>query len=450
MPPHLLSNLPEGTPILVGFSGGADSRVLLDLLVSYAKGTGANIYAAHVNHGIRGKEADRDEEFCRSVAEGYNIKFFCLHADVPRIARESGKSIELAAREVRYAYFEKVMRENNIPLLAVAHNANDNLETVLFNLTRGTALSGLSGIPPIRECASGLVIRPILSMTREDIIEYTKEHSLDFVTDSTNTDTLYARNRIRSEVIPALKVINPNAEKNAVETTALLRRDAEYLSSLTDNFLLANLRDGALPLFAINEVSEAISSRAVMKMYASFSERMLEGVHVRDVLELCRRAAPHSRLSLPAGIYAVIENGALVFTKDDAKTEKKDFFIEVKEGHNPISQTNSEIVIGKTHNQINIYKKSIQFYIDSAKILGSLVLRERREGDKILVGRMHKSVKKLMCDKKIPLDERHRLPVICDDRGIVAIPFVGVRDGCRIKNASDAPESALEINFYLY
>ena len=133
--PSYLSGLPDDTPVLVGFSGGADSSALLRMLCEYREMTGAPIYAAHINHGIRGAEADRDQAFCQQVADSLGVRLFVLNADVPLIANERKMSIETAAREVRYEFFEKIMAENSIPLLATAHNANDNFETMLFNKT---------------------------------------------------------------------------------------------------------------------------------------------------------------------------------------------------------------------------------------------------------------------------------------------------------------------------
>ena len=199
--PDKLSGLDPNSSILVGFSGGADSSALLDMLCSYAQKSGAKIYAAHINHGIRGAEALRDEEFCRKRAQSYNIPLFVLSADVPSLAKSSGQSIELCARNIRYDFFAKIMSENSIPLLATAHNANDNLETVLFNLTRGSGLRGLCGIPDKRECRGGMLIRPILHMSREDILKYCRENGLDYVTDSTNTDTDYTRNALTRKQI---------------------------------------------------------------------------------------------------------------------------------------------------------------------------------------------------------------------------------------------------------
>lgn len=447
--PHVITSLPPDTPILVAFSGGADSRTLLDLLVRYSKKTGAKIYAAHVNHGIRGDEADGDEEFCKGVARDYGITLFTLHADVPKIARDTKKSIELAARDVRYEYFETLMRENNIPLLAVAHNANDSLETMLYNLARGTSVTGLSGIPLSRECGGGRLIRPILDMSRDQILDYCKKNSLSFVTDSTNTDTEYARNRIRSCIIPELLTLNGGAISNARETASLIREDAELLTELADEFLKNNFEGGKISLSALNAAKRPISSRAVMAAYERLSGTSLEAVHVKDILSLAKKATPHSKISLPDGIYAVIEDGSLIFTRAPLTADVAEFEFVAKKGNNPISQTNSEIVIGNTQTEINIYKKSIQLSADSAKIVGDVVLRSRHEGDKIVMGGMRKSVKKLMCDKKIPLDERYRIPIICDDEGILAIPFIGVRDSALIKKDAKC-EKITEIKFYLY
>ncbi len=451
-PLHLLSGMKKDSSVLVGFSGGADSRVLLDLLYKYSQKTGAKVYAAHVNHGIRGEEALRDERFCVSVAEKYGIPIFVHHIDIPSLSAETGKSIELCARDERYAFFARVMKEHGIPLLATAHNANDNLETMIFNLTRGTGLSGLCGIPRARKCDGGLLVRPILEMSRDDVLEYCNKNSLDFVTDSTNLDTAYTRNKIRSNVIPVLKQLNPSAEGSAFSTAELLRRDAEFLDSLADGFIARHKNsDGSLPLNAINCESDVITSRAIIKLYSELCDTALEAVHVSAILTLCKKSVAHSSICLPCGVFAAIENSSLIFTKNAPRpTGIPIFEIEAHEGSNSISQINAEIIIGNTHKEINIYKKSIQFDIDSAKISGKLILRSRKEGDTILVGGMHKSVKKLLCEKKIPLDERCRLTFICDDDGIVAIPFIGVRDGARIINSGNSSESALTIQFYLY
>ena len=454
-PPVELSGLAADTPILVGFSGGADSGALLHLLCRYSKLSGAKIYAAHVNHGIRGEEADRDEEFCRRSAEALGVDLFVLRADVPTLARESGESIELSARRVRYEFFSELMKKHGIPLLATAHNANDNLETLLFNLARGSGLSGLCGIPPRRECDGGLLVRPILQMSREDVLAYCEGNGIEYVTDSTNADTDYTRNKIRARVIPVLKEISSRPERKAAQTSALLRSDSDFILSAADEFYRAHITpDGTLPTAAVSEAHKAIASRAIMRLYGESADKdaeSLELVHIDDIIRLCERAVPHSALSLPSKMRAKIEDGQLKIMKQSGVSHgaPESFDVEAAEGNNFVSQINAEIIIGNTQRQINIYKKSIQMTIDSAKIKGMLSLRSRREGDRILMGGMHKSLKKLMCDKKIPLDERYRLPVICDGEEIAAVPFVGVSDTYRAKKDTDT-QNTLSIQFYLY
>ncbi|MBQ8849936.1 MAG: tRNA lysidine(34) synthetase TilS [Clostridia bacterium] len=445
--PHLLSGLPEDTPILVGFSGGADSTALLHMLASYGKRYGAPIYAAHVNHGIRGAEADRDERFCRSVCDTLGIKIFVLNADVPAIAERTGESIETAARGVRYDFFERVMEENGIVLLATAHNANDNLETMIFNLARGTSLSGMCGIPEVRSCGAGTVIRPILRMPKEDILSFCGVNGLEFVTDSTNTDTDYTRNRIRAEIIPALCEINSGAVRNAARLSRTLVADSLCLESMKNMFSEELCEGYSAETEKLNGSPDAIVNRVLVSLYAELSEGgSLEWTHIDALRRLAREGVPHSSVTLPRGIEAVIENRRLIFRKAEKSADVEAYSIPLCDGINPISQTNCEIVIVNSQNTKNIYKNSILLSIDFATINGSLYARSRLAGDRILMGGMHKSVKKLMCDKKIPLDIRSRLPVICDGDGIVAIPFIGIRDGAR----SRSEETKTDLHFYMY
>ena len=206
--PQALAGLDKTTPVLLAFSGGADSRALLHFLATRANEDGFPLTLAHVNHGIRGEEALRDRGFCQAVAETYGLELCILDADIPSLAKEHGRGLEEEARVVRYEYFERLMRERRIPLLATAHHADDNLETVLFHLCRGTGLSGLCGIAPTRDLAYGILTRPLLQVSRREILAYCHNNNLEYVTDSTNSDTAYARNRIRGEVIPILSDLN--------------------------------------------------------------------------------------------------------------------------------------------------------------------------------------------------------------------------------------------------
>ncbi|MBE6546357.1 MAG: tRNA lysidine(34) synthetase TilS [Ruminococcaceae bacterium] len=427
--PATLTGLSETSPLLVAYSGGPDSTALLHMLCGYAHRHGAELYAAHVNHGIRGAEADRDEEFCRTVADGLGIRLFVLHAEVPKLAKESGESIETTARAVRYRFFDEIMQQHRIPLLATAHNAEDNLETMLFHLLRGSGLNGICGIPVTRTCEGGVLVRPILSLTREDILSYCKKYGLSYVTDSTNTDTDYTRNRLRAEVLPALRAIQPKAAQSAARLSRHLRSDALCLDSMATMFLEELRRGNALEIEKLNGSPDAIVHRALMSLYREISGGgALEDTHVLALCRLSEQAVPHSRLSLPHGIEAVIEDGWLAFRNAAEQWEPIPYSVPLTEEKTVISQTNCEIIIESSHKTKNIYKNSIRMSLDSATIEGNLFVRNRMAGDRIKMSGMHKSVKKLMCEKKIPLSLRTRLPVFCDDCGIVAVPCIGIRD----------------------
>ena len=443
--PHGLADALRSTSVLVAFSGGADSTALLHILHRHSVKNGYRVYAAHLNHAIRGDEADRDEDFCRHFCEELGITFFSEKIDVPRLAKEEKKSVETAARDARYGFFAKLISEHSIGILATAHNANDNLETMIFNLARGCGADGMCGIPSARRFGDAMLVRPILNMSRRDILAYCEEHSLSFVTDSTNTDTDYTRNKIRAKVIPVLEEINPEATKSAARLAASLKADSMCLHSMTDWFLDELGEDMSIEAEKICGSPDAISSRAIMAIYKEASSGgVLEHTHVEAVKQLCRTAAAHSSIDLPGGIVARIENGRLYLcaATEYARSETAEFCQELCDGDNYISEIDCNIFIGSSQSEINIYKNSILLYLDSDKINGTVFVRNRLAGDKILSGKHHKDARKLISAKKIPLDTRARLPVICDDSGILAIPLCSVRDGAA---SSDTAKDRLVI-----
>lgn len=445
IPPHTLTGEPEDSSLLVAYSGGADSGALLHMVIEYAKEHGARVYAAHVNHGIRGAEADRDEEFCRATAEAYGIELFTLRADVPSIAAVEQKSIETAARDVRYAFFSDVMKKHAIKTLCVAHNADDNLETIIFNIARGSALGGVCGIPLTRDIDGGIIARPMLSISKADILEYCSVNNIKYVTDSTNTDTDYTRNRIRAKIIPELKAIAPGAENAAARLSDSLRADALCLDSMAEWFL-SEMRDGYfIETEKLCGSPSAIVTRALMTMYAEISDgASLEYDHIKALMALAERSVPHSSLDLPLGIRAVIENRSLGFTREQKPPKNHDlapFSHTLSMGENRIDEIGALITL---ENEQKVYKKSMNLTIDFDKILGSLHARERRGGDKIRINGMSRSIKKLMCDKKIPLYLRPRIPVLCAGDEIVAVPYIGVSDSVK---ATKDTANAVSISF---
>ena len=435
-PPHLLSGMAENTPILLALSGGADSVALFALLREYAKKHGAPLAAAHVNHKLRGADSERDAAFCRALAEANGIPFYLLEADVATLAAQNRRGIEEEARMVRYEFFGKLMRDRHIPLLVTAHHADDNAETVLLHLTRGSGLRGLCGIAPVRDFEDGKLLRPLLSVTKGEILAFCEEHELPYVTDVTNDDTDYARNRIRHEVMPALRRINPSVTESMARLCKNAARDNDFMEESAAAFLALHERDdGSIPLDPLKSAHPALAARVVARLLDALLDEPCS-VHTEAVLRLVADGNPHASLDLGKNVRACIENGSLHLTTEAAPPAAQiDYEIPLHTGENPIPEADAMILIEesashKNHETVkNIYKKATTTYWHSATIENSLFARPRREGDLIFTCGMHKKVKKLMCDRKIPLSIRASLPLLCDREGLLWIPLAARRDG---------------------
>lgn len=430
--PWEIADLPRNTAVLLALSGGADSRALLDLLYASSKADGFRLVLAHVNHGIRGEEAARDRDFCRALAGEYGLELFLLEADVPALAKDSGRGLEEEARAVRYAYFAELMAEQRIPILVTAHHADDNLETLLFRLCRGTGLSGLCGIAPVREFAGGVLVRPLLRCTRREILQYCKENRLEYVTDSTNADTAYARNRLRAEVTPVLETLFDDLQKRIADTAEDLREDERYLTGRAEAFLSAHASAGGLPVDGLRSLPPAICHR-VLRIYASRTCGIeLQRTHVRALLQLVEEGTEtHARVALPGGFRAVREFGRLCLLTDDPQSPTP-YCIPLAMGETLLPQ-GVRVVLEKAEADRKIHNLSTQICIianDFSDIINDgLHLRSRRKGDCILQGGMHKKLRRLYNAKKIPPRWRDALPILCDRDGVAWAPFVGARDG---------------------
>ncbi|MBQ1196134.1 MAG: tRNA lysidine(34) synthetase TilS [Clostridia bacterium] len=418
-------SLERGKKYLLGLSGGADSVCLFHLL----RGGGYDFSAAHINHGIRGEEADRDEAFCRELCEKHSVKLHLLRADVPAEAKAEGESLEEAARRVRYSFFEKVMREGSIDVLLTAHNADDNAETLILSLTRGCTLSGACGIAPARPLAFGEVQRPLLIYKKEEIICFCRENGFAFVTDSTNSDVSYPRNRVRRNILPELCEINPEFLSAFLRFTESARLDAEYLDAEAQKYA------DPLDCDTVASLPRPIAARAVA-LGAYRAGASPEAIHVSKMLEIAK--AKCGAVTLPGSVIAEYSGGRMVFRADAREKASATYpdwrEIALREGENTLPHGKLILVSGElTNTSAHVYNLSTSALINADKIKGQLHARPRREGDRILIGGMHRSVKKLISEKAshIGLSERHSLPVICSGDEIVWVPFLGVADGYR-------------------
>lgn len=402
--------------VLCGYSGGADSTALLHLMRLFCSGHNIRLAAVHVNHMIRGEEAESDERHCVRFCEEQNIELFVRRVNIPEIAANEGLGTEETARRERYRIFNMLCASDGFGRTAVAHNAGDNFETVLFNMLRGTGIRGLCGIPPVR----GSIIRPLIECSKAEITGYCNENRLAYVTDSTNADTNYTRNFIRHEIIPLTERVNGSAEENVTRMCASLRRDSNYLDMLAKDERFAG------------DESEALLTRRIMQSYASFTGGgQLESVHISDAVRLLREGRLHSSVSLP-GLVAIRKTRSGFAFENEDSVKPEPFCVPLRTGINDLGPAGVIYLYNnlKYIKEIkNIYKLFIHKTLYSDNINGGLYIRNRRSGDIIHCGGMTKSVKKLLCEKKIAPRQRSSLPFICDGDGILWIPGVALRDG---------------------
>ncbi|MBR0470655.1 MAG: tRNA lysidine(34) synthetase TilS, partial [Clostridia bacterium] len=294
--------LQRGDKVLVGLSGGADSVCLTHALQSLSEQLGIEVYTAHVNHGIRGEEAVRDEEFAKSFSEKLGISCFTARLNIPEEARQKSISEETAGRIARYEFFNKIAAENRLTKIATAHNRNDNAETLLMNFMRGSTVKGLGGIPVRR----GNIVRPILCLTRAEIEEYCRENSLEYVTDSTNNETIYTRNKIRRELIPLIeRTYNPNFVTTATENAVLTAEDNAYIAKQAENAFISLAADNKADIKELKKLDKSILRRVLMLMIRSAAgeEEDIRSVYIRDVSRLLNKNSGAS-VNLPFGIIA--------------------------------------------------------------------------------------------------------------------------------------------------
>lgn len=394
----------DGKKILVAFSGGADSLSLLLCLSALAAKCGFSVCAVHINHGIRGDEALADERFCRELCCRKGIELYVYSADIPKMAAESKQSLESCGRDYRYSVFERLCAEKGIDYIATAHNANDNAETVLYNLLRGSGADGLCGIPKRR----GNIIRPILWATRSIIEEYLEAMGERYVTDSTNADNCYTRNYIRNVILPSCCRVNFDAINAINRASGLISADCEYLDEVADG-VTENLDLNALPA--------AVKGRVVKNRYKKLYGGSLEQAHVIAVTEALSSSESKS-VSLPLGVRAETYGGALRFVKEAVTPDLER--TGLVPGENLLCGGKVRVFLGECGDNMVRIKNDVA--------VGELFARKRHAGDKITVRGMSRSIKKCFIDKKIPPYIRDIIPIICDGEGIIYVPFVGVAD----------------------
>ena len=396
---------PHGGPVTAALSGGADSVAMVHLLLELSGALGITVTAAHFNHHLRGEAADRDEQFCRDLCENLGVPFRCGGADVAALARERGLGLETAAREARYGFLLEADGT-----LATAHNADDNLETVLLHLTRGAALRGLGGIPPRRD----RIVRPILCLTRAEILGYLRDNGLPHMEDETNETDLCPRNRLRRQVTPRLRAENPNLAQTVLAASLALREDEAYLESLARETLEAARRPGGWSAEALAQAPRPLRLRALRTILEEHGAHEV-GLRHLEAAETLLTAGPSARIHLPGLTlrrrYDLLEPG----TAEDLSFPPF-----------PLTPGTDHPLPGG-----RVFRCSDPFpYGGEAGLCitvnAPVTVRPRSAGDRLRLKGGTKPVKEWMIDRKIPAALRSGVPLLEADGVVAAVWDVGV------------------------
>lgn len=423
-----------GMTVLAGFSGGADSTALLELLWEYGREHGIRVRALHVNHGIRGEEADRDEAFCEAFCQARGIPFTVVREDVPGFARQRGVGTEEAGRMVRYAAFEREIGKGGVDRVALAHHRNDQAETMLFHLMRGTGLRGLRGMEPVRLP----YIRPLLCVERREIEAWLRKRGIGWVEDSTNQELTYMRNRIRRQIVEGMEEIRPGSVCRMAETAKRLLEIEDFLEKEAGKRWEDSVqrRGDALeillePFAGMHPALQKLLVRKCMEQLMGGS-RYPEAVHIEQVCALAR-GRRGSRIMLPGGYFAVLGYEKLILKKGygQKKEEGEVYCVPGKEYHymgaDFCLQLEKCDKIGKI--PVNRYTK----WFDYDKIKNSLVLRTRHPGDYLeLSGGIHKKLKDYFIDCRIPREERDRRILLADGSHILWVTGMRISENYKV------------------
>lgn len=413
----------KGKTVAVGVSGGADSMALLNVLLQLREEYKLHLVACHVNHGIRGESAGRDECFVKAACQRLGVEFRVLHADIPTLAVQKHLGIEDCGRQVRYEFFNSV-GENAV--IATAHTLSDRCETLLFNITRGTSVKGLRSIPPVRDN----IVRPLIDCTRAEIEAYCAENEIDFVTDETNFEDIYSRNRIRLNVLPELKKLNPNVEEAFCRLIKNAECENDYLDGIAREILGKARLENGFDAVLIKNQHKAVRQRVIFKLIKEQKGIIPEAIHIEAV----EAVLGGGKTEIIGNTVVKVKNGALLIDPVEESFREWEFDFS-----NLCAKTPCGTVEAKIINKNNLQPKQFVHnkVLDYSGIVGSVCVRNRRPGDKMRVAGSSctKSLKKLFNEKK--LKNRNNIPILADEKGILWVRGIGCADRCKITDKTE-------------
>lgn len=401
--------LAPGATVYCALSGGTDSVAMTHLLRTLAEELQITVRVCHFNHRLRGAASEADEAFCRDFAARLGLPITVGSADVAAWAKEHGESVEEAARSCRYAFFETLDG-----LVATAHTADDQLETVLINILRGTGLKGLGGIPPQR----GKYLRPLLDATRAETENYLREQMLPHCEDATNADDDCLRNRLRHHVTPLLRMENPAWQESLSRMTALLREDEALLQKLSDA-LLVPTKDGGWETRPLRDAEKPLRERALRTLLRQCRFPKLTAAHIRAAEELISDTEGTAEVRLPSGWIAKRRYDRIYLTQETpaafAPTALR------VPGETILPELDLAVLVGEEPNGIPI---------GASQLDGEVCIRPPQTGDKMRLVGGTKLLRRILTDRKIPSDLRKRIAVAANGETVLAVQGIGGNRDC--------------------
>lgn len=423
--------LQQGIKVTVGLSGGADSVALLHFLLSVGAAYQLDIAACHLNHRLRGSESMRDELFVREHCESLGVPLYSFSEDIAALAKQRGLSVEEAARERRYSLFLQVQGERG-GVVATAHTLTDNVETVLFRMARGTGPRGLCGIPPVR----GVFIRPLIGVSRREILDYCAKNNLLYMTDSTNLLECCARNIVRHSVAPPLARINQRAEENIALLIEDMRQEQAYFTALATTALEQCTAPGGYHADSLLALPDALCRKTLQLIL----EREGHQSRRRRILELLSLLEKGGGRELTGGQFVKVEGGVLsFFSQEKGKSKQTDlsppaFPLNIDEGAVVFGKKLSFLLMDYEHfiKNENNTEMVLKNALDYDRIDVNALIRGRSPGDWItLPGRnCTKTLKKLLNEQKVPINQRGRRVVLAQGSEVLWLEGFGAHCRC--------------------
>jgi len=413
----------HGDLVLVAHSGGADSTaLLLSFCACRDEGKIGGLFAAHLNHGIRGEHANRDQRFCEALCARLDIPFATETIDVPAHAKSNGQSVEQAAREMRYAFLERARGAFHADVIATAHHRDDQAETLLLHLIRGSGTSGLSGMQP----RNGRIIRPMLDVSRAEILSYLGQRGEPFCEDETNAENDAQRNRIRNEIMPLLRELNPNIATALSKTAKLVSEDEAYLRQLSEEAERKIGREGELSRTGLAALPTPISSRILHRHLLALDGNVKES-DIRRVMALA---------TAKTGTHIELSGGYSAWT--DAEWLHIGVYPDIAEYEYPFEPDGDTVTpYGVlTTCRTDNWRKPLdhnEAYLDLGALPKALVIRSRRDADRFfpLGSPGERKLSDVFTDRKIPKEERD-VPLLCAGNQVYYAAGLGISQHARI------------------